>query len=249
MFYIYAHYKADDPNGLPFYIGKGKGKRDQSKHRNPYWKNISNKHGFIVKRLAENLTEVEAWDLEKKLIAHYGRLYNNTGCLCNLSEGGEGASGVIHTEVTKQKWSKAKQGKTWEEIFGTEKAAEMREQRKLNAKNHSDETKRKISESKKGSHNPMWGKKLSVEQRKKLSDLRKGKPSPNKGKKYSESARLNYKQAAILRSNDPTWRKKISESLTGITRSEETKQKMSLAAKLREEKKKLNKLKGNQNDG
>lgn len=249
MFYIYAHYKADDPNGLPFYIGKGKGKRDQSKHRNPYWKNISNKHGFIVKRLAENLSEVEAWDLEKKLIAKYGRLHNNTGCLCNLSEGGEGASGVTHSAATKEKWSKAKKGKTWEEIFGIEKADEIREQRKLNARKHSEATKKKLSESKKGSKNPMYGKQLSEEQRKKLSNLRKGKPSPLKGKKYSEETRLNYKKGAILRSNDPDWKNNISKALTGIVRSEETKQKMSLAAKLREEKKKLNKLKGNQNDG
>jgi hypothetical protein len=248
MFYIYAHYKADDPDSPPFYIGKGKGKRDKSGRRNPYWKNISNKHGFIIKRLAENLTEQEAWDLEKKLIARYGRLVDNTGCLCNLSEGGEGASGVIHSKATKEKWSKAKKGKTWEEIFGAEKAARIREQRKLRTRKHSDETKKKISESKKGSKNPMYGKKLSDEQRKKLSELRKGKPSPTKGKKYSESTRQNYKKGAILRSNDPNWRNNISKALTGIVRSEETRQKMSEAAKLREAKKKLDKLKGKKDE-
>lgn len=244
MFYIYAHYKADDPDGLPFYIGKGKGKRDKSEKRNAYWKNISSKHGFVVKRLAENLTENEAWDLERKLIAQYGRLTNNTGCLCNLSEGGEGASGVTHSAATKEKWSNAKKGKTWEEIFGVEKADKIREQRKLNTRKHSEETKKKLSESKKGSKNPMYGEKLSEEQRKKLSELRKGKPSPTKGKKYSEETRLNYKKGAILRSNDPTWRNNISKALTGIVRSEETRQKMSDAAKIREAKKKLDKLKG-----
>lgn len=247
MFFVYAHYKADDLTGPPFYIGKGKGKRDKSGRRNPYWKNISNKHGFIVKRLAENLTENQAWDLEKKLIAEYGRLIDNTGCLCNLSDGGEGASGVKHNNVTKEKWSKAKKGKTWEEIFGVEKANQIREQRKIKTKKHSEETKKKLSESKKGNKNPMYGKKLSDDHRKKLSEVRKGKPSPTKGKKYSEETRLNYKKGAIIRSNDPEWRNNISRALTGITRSEETKKKMSEAAKLREAKKKLNKLKGIKN--
>ena len=240
MFYVYAHYKADSPDNDPFYIGKGKSLRDLSHKRNPHWKNIVAKHGFVSKRLAENLTEEQAWDLEKTLIKQYGKLSEGTGCLCNMANGGEGASGTIHSAETKSKWSIAKKGKTWEEIYGVEQAQRMREQRKITGrKPQSEETRRKISESKKGEKNPMYGKSLSLEHSRKLSEAKLGKPSNAKGKKYSEETRQNYKKAAIIRATNPAINEKISNSLKGIKRSEETKRKMAEAAKLREAKKKL----------
>jgi len=241
MFYVYAHYKADDPGGNPFYIGKGKSSRELSQHRNPFWQNIVKKHGFISKRLYENLTEQQAWDIEINLINHFGKLTEGTGCLCNLANGGEGASGVKHTDVTKEKYSLAKKGKTWEEIYGPEKAAEIRAKRKLKKRVQSAETRKKISESKKGEKNPMYGKSPSPEHSAKLSAAKIGKPSNTKGKKYSDEARQNYKKAAILRAARTDIYDKVSAKLTGIKRSEETRKKMSEAAKAREALKKLNK--------
>ena len=241
MYYVYAHYKADDPDGLPFYVGKGKNQRDLSRARNQFWKNIVNKHGFVSKRLHENLTEQEAWNIETALIEEYGKLSDGTGCLCNLSDGGEGASGVIHSKETKQKWSNAKKGKTWEEIYGVEQANKMREQRKKVKRAHSDETRQKISASKKGENNPMFAKTFSKEHREKLSESRTGKPSPTRGIKHSEEARQNYAKAAKLRASRTDIYEKVSSKLTGIKRSEETKKKMSEAAKAREALKKLNK--------
>ena len=241
MYYVYAHYKADDPNGLPFYIGKGKNQRDLSQTRNQFWKNISTKHGFVSKRLHENLTEQEAWDIETALIEQYGKLSEGTGCLCNLSNGGEGASGVVHSVETKQKWSNAKKGKTWEEIYGIEQANKMREDRKKIKRVHSVETREKMSASKKGENNPMFAKTFSDEHKEKLSEARIGKPSPTKGIKHSDKARQNYAKAAKIRVARADIYKKVSSKLTGITRSEETKKKMSSAAKAREALKKLNK--------
>jgi hypothetical protein len=242
MFYVYAHYRSTDPHGNPFYIGKGKANRDTSHKRNPYWKNIVAKHGFVSKKIKENLTEDEAWGLEKSLIQQYGKLSDGTGCLCNLADGGEGASGTIHSEETKKKWSIVKKGKTWEEIYGIEGAKKIREKRKKTGrKSHSAETKKKLSLSKIGDKNPMYGKSPTPEHSKKLSESKIGKPSNSKGKKYSETTRQKFKQAAILRALDPEIRNKISKSLTGIVRSEETKKRMSEAAKKREAEKKLNK--------
>jgi hypothetical protein len=241
MFYVYAHYKADDPIGNPFYIGKGKGPRELSHNRNPFWQNIVKKHGFISKRLYENLTEQEAWDIEIKLINQYGKLTEGSGCLCNLANGGEGASGVKHTDVTKEKWSRAKKGKTWEEIYGLEKAAEIRAKRKLKKRVQSEETKRKMSKSKQGEKNPMYGKSPNPEHSAKLSAAKIGKSSNNKGKTASAESRQNYKKAAILRATRTDIYEKVSSKLTGIKRSEETRKKMSEAAKARELLKKLNK--------
>lgn len=240
MFYVYAHYKADSPNSDPFYIGKGKSLRDLSHKRNLFWKNIVAKHGFVSKRIAENLTEQEAWELEKTFIKQYGKLTEGTGCLCNIADGGEGASGTIHSTETKAKWSVAKKGKTWEEIYGVEQAQRIREKRKITGrKPHSEETKTKMSIAKQGVNNPMYGKSPSEEHSRNLSMAKIGKPSNSKGKKHSEKARQNHKKAAIIKAANPVIREKISNSLKGIKRSEETKRKMSEAAKLREAKKKL----------
>lgn len=239
MFFVYAHYRADDPNGDPFYIGKGKNKRDLSKKRNGLWKNIATKHGFIAKKIKENLTENEAWDLEIQLISRYGKLIDKTGCLANISNGGEGASGTVHSDETKAKWSDAKKGKTWEEIYGVEQAAILRENRKKIKRTHSDSTKRKMSESKKGKNNPMFGKTVSEEHSKKLSESKIGKPSNSKGKKLSDEAKKNMSVAAKIREADPIKRQKISSKLKGKIVSEETRQKMREAAILREARKKL----------
>jgi hypothetical protein len=240
MFYVYAHYKADDPTGVPFYIGKGKSLRELSNKRNQFWKNIVAKHGFISKKIAENLTEQEAWDLEKSLILTYGKLSDGTGCLCNIANGGEGASGTVHTENTKEKWSVAKKGKTWEEIYGVEQAQLIRAKRKLTGrKPHTEETKKKMAESKMGERNPMFRKSPTPEHSRKLSEAKIGKPSNTKGKQHSEKARQNYTTAAIIRASNPEIRKKISDSNMGKKDSEETKAKKSQAAKLREATKKL----------
>lgn len=239
MFFVYAHYRADDPNGDPFYIGKGKNARDLSRKRNRYWKNIEAKHGFVAKKLKENLTEQDAWDLEIALIAQYGKLIDNTGCLANITDGGEGASGTIHTPETKAKWSSAKKGKTWEEIYGIEQAAAIREKRKTHKRIQSDETRRKISESKQGEKNPMFGKTHTIKTKEKLSQAKIGKPSNSKGKKLSACAKENMSAAAKIREADPVKRKKISDKLKGKIVSEETRKKMAEAAKIREARKKL----------
>lgn len=59
-------------------------------------------------------------------------------------------------------------------------------------KHHSEESIKKMSESKKGKmigeKNPFWGKTHSKETRRKISEAHKGKPSPMKGKKTGKPA-------------------------------------------------------------
>ncbi len=89
MYYTYAYLRED---GTPYYIGKGQGKRiNQPSHsvrRPPLDRRIF---------LKTNLTEEEAFRHEKYMIAVLGRKDLGTGILRNLTDGGEGPSGVVRT--------------------------------------------------------------------------------------------------------------------------------------------------------
>jgi len=88
-FYVYVH--KDKSNDVPFYVGKGRGKRAYSESRRTRaWseKVAGLQNGYEVGIVAEDLSEEEAFDLEGDLIGKYGRLINNTGPLVNKTEGG-----------------------------------------------------------------------------------------------------------------------------------------------------------------
>ncbi len=114
QFYVYAHRRLD--NDQVFYVGKGKGRRaQQTQSRNRWWKFIASKHGFRVELLHRDLTEDEAFKLERVEIARFGR-----GILCNNSDGGEGPAGAKHSEearrrkraVTRSIWDQSPKRKT-----------------------------------------------------------------------------------------------------------------------------------------
>ena len=60
---------------------------------------------------------------------------------------------------------------------------------------HSKESKRKISEAKKGENHPMYGKSHSEEARKKISEALKGENNPMYGKSHSEETRKKMSKA------------------------------------------------------
>ena len=100
----------------PYYIGKGSGYRINSKQRTFH---LPPKERRV--KLAENLSEEEAYALEAELIKKYGRIDEGTGILRNMSAGGKGPpspkgrvpwnKGKKHTEETKQKLREAHKGK------------------------------------------------------------------------------------------------------------------------------------------
>ena len=96
MYYTYAYLREDK---TPYYIGKGKGYRINSKQRNI--KPPKNKSRIIF--LKQNLTEEEAFKHEIYMIDVFGRKDLGTGILHNRTDGGEGASGSIFSEFERQK--------------------------------------------------------------------------------------------------------------------------------------------------
>jgi hypothetical protein len=195
MAIVYIHRRKDieDPFLNVFYVGIGKFQsRSRDKRcRSYYWNNIISKHGYDIEITHKDLCWEEACAIEKYLICFYGREDLGLGKLVNLTDGGDGAIGAIVTEKQKKHLSILNKGKK-----------------------HTEETKKKMSESRKGK---VWncGKKMSDETKRKLSIV-------HTGKKYSQE-RINQMKITFGGENNPMYgikaseetRKKISESLKG----------------------------------
>lgn len=108
MFYTYAHYT---PQGRIFYIGKGtdSSRAYRFKNRNAHWNSVVAKHGKPkVEVLATWNTEKEAFEHEVLLIS----CFKDMGVkLCNMTDGGEGASGRTLSEEHKQKIGATQKGR------------------------------------------------------------------------------------------------------------------------------------------
>lgn len=111
-YYVYAYIRTRDSAngkaGTPYYIGKGKDVRAIDKHSIPIPKDPSK---IIV--IADGLTELWSFLLERFLIKMHGRIDNKTGILHNRTDGGEGASGRIYIPTVEaiEKMRKSKTGK------------------------------------------------------------------------------------------------------------------------------------------
>ena len=178
-FYVYRWYYIN--TNETFHIGKGKGQRykEKKQSRNQFFKNIINKEKDNVTSeiLVNNLTEQEAWDLEKQLIAEYK---SKGECKTNFHEGGRGGNtGNYNNPERSRKISEAAKKRIG----------------KLNpmyGKHHTEETKQKLREIN-------LGKKLTPEHIEKLKEANRGRKKTkaeidfisnlNKGKKMSQETK------------------------------------------------------------
>ena len=208
---VYYVYSLCYPNGKPFYIGKGKNYRAKFhincktclREKNLKTKIVNKllKEGIepLVNYLEINLTEQEALLKEKEYIKQYGRIDNNTGCLANHTDGGEGVSGYkFDPEVARLRMLSRK---------GVPRSEEVKRKIKENRKytKHSPETILKIRAAVKGKKRTMTEKFLkAIERRRgvprspeaclKTSLAQKGRKVPQERKdKISNTLKKEYK--------------------------------------------------------
>ena len=216
---IYFVYMYLDSDNVPFYIGKGQGSRYyvsmhlRKNDTNTFLKNKIRKVGvdnIKIHFLHKDISEEESFSWERYWIKYIGRRDKGEGTLCNLTDGGEGDSGRIVPEETRQKIRETLKGHDVSE----ETRRKMREALKGKGlgKEKSEEHKRKIGEANSGVKNGMYGKSQTEEAKRKIGTASKSRPGGMLGKNTSEETKRKISKA--LRE---FWRKrKVSKKDKGI---------------------------------
>lgn len=170
MYYVYSYLREDLS---PYYIGKGtKGRAYASaNHRIKAPKDKSRIH--ILKN---NLTEQEAYEIERLYILMFGRKDLGTGILRNLTDGGDGPVGYKATPEQKRKIALSRMGDK-HPLYGVSPSQETREKQRQSLKGKYTKEK-----------NPMYGQTHTDKNRKKISERHKGVPkSEDHKRKISEA--------------------------------------------------------------
>ncbi|TGP65455.1 hypothetical protein EN868_03120 [Mesorhizobium sp. M2D.F.Ca.ET.225.01.1.1] len=232
-----------DSAGVPFYIGKGKGKRAYATYnRQPEFKAIYAQGGCTVEIVDYFIHESQAHAHEVELIAQFGRRDVGTGILVNKTDGGEGLSGWTPSAETLAKRSALMRGKK----RSAESRANMSAaKRGKPGPRHTAETRAKISAAHMGKKMPprsddhrakiserLTGRPVSAETRAKIGARSIGNTyglgrvksleeiertaSANRGQKRSPESRAKMSAAQRGRKTSDETRARLSEATKGV---------------------------------
>ena len=151
-FYAYMWLRDD---GTPYYIGKGTSNRAfvDGSHNVPCPKDPARIVVFA------RSSEVEAFATEIELIAMWGRKDLGTGCLRNFTDGGDGVSGLNHSDESRKKMSFSAAGRTMSEVQKQKISAAMAGKQNRLGTHQTAEMKEKVRHAMLGNHHsPGWPK-------------------------------------------------------------------------------------------
>lgn len=137
-YYVYAYLCKSDYT--PYYIGKGKGYRAWAKEHNV--RVPDNPLRIVI--IESGLTDIGSLAIERRLIRWYGRKDQGTGILRNITNGGDGAEGRVHSEQTRKLIGEANSRRIWKE----ESKAKIRAHNQ--SRKQSPESNKKRSQAMKG---------------------------------------------------------------------------------------------------
>ncbi|MDA7991592.1 MAG: hypothetical protein MPJ25_00995 [Pirellulales bacterium] len=171
---VYLHVKKG--TDYVFYVGIGNSRRRaySTKGRNDIWLDIvSECNGFDVRIINEGLSLDDANYIEKELVDTFGKIYNGTGQLANIANGGGGVygcpanstsykkgmvstfKGKKHSKESREKISRNNLGKIpWNKGMKFDYKPNPKLSEALKGRKRTEETKEKIRLSKTGKSNP-----------------------------------------------------------------------------------------------
>ncbi|RWO20668.1 NUMOD3 domain-containing DNA-binding protein [Mesorhizobium sp.] len=226
-FYVYVW---RDSASLPFYVGKGKGRRAYDTYgRSKEFNEIYERSGCTVEIVDWFIHESQAHALEVELIAKYGRRDVGDGPLVNKTDGGDGCSGHIKKPEAIAMWRIKNIGrKRSPEVCAKISAGKA-------GYNHTDEARTRMSiAQKKRFENPGERAKISAAASN-ISDETRSKMSESQRRYQSNPlVRLQKSEASMGQSHTVETRARISATLSGVSKSKDTVEKMAAAQRMKE---------------
>lgn len=198
-FYVYEHWRPD--KDTCFWVGKGKGRRAYYFRRNSRYDRVIAKLARLgmcaeVRLVSESLSEKEAHLVERERIAFWRA--SGTSDLCNMTDGGEGVSGLRHSTKSKALMTAKALGRAASE------ATRKKMSTAQTGRRHRLESRAKLSAAKtgkpQGPHTPEHNAKIGAAVRgrvdpletrlaKKEAALRRGPPSEAVKNKIAKSVK------------------------------------------------------------
>lgn len=170
-----------------------------------------NNEEVIIYKICQNMDEKTSFDLEKFLIRLIGRADLKTGILTNLTDGGEGVSGISSDRVKKRTLKLLKTLRDNPDIKIKQKEKEMKTKRnnpnimkdagKKQSQTKKDNPEIKIKQKEKEMKTKNDNPNIMIEAGKKGARTRKENPEISKHKKESERATKLEKKIAVGRDN------------------------------------------------
>lgn len=147
-YYLYVHYRLD--KNEPFYIGIGTKHRNKEyyralcfKKRNPIWHRVARKTKYDIMIISESDNREEIIEQEKNYIKIFGKKKDNSGCLVNITNGGDGGNGNgnIWTQEMRDKIKIANSKRVISEETRAKLRAALKARGIINKKKNGQETK------------------------------------------------------------------------------------------------------------
>lgn len=221
-FYTYMWLRAD---GTPYYVGKGTGNRAYSRFNHTVYPPQDTSRILVMERKSE----AEAFASECELIANWGRLDLGTGCLRNMTAGGDGVpnrspetnarishamagnkyglgnkshTGQKHSLETKEKMSRSHLGK---KLPGRVSS--------FLGRHHTDAAKGKLRAARLGSHH-------SEEAKQKISEALSKRVCSDETRAKRSAANKGHMPAILGQKHTPKTIAKMSEARCGYWEQE-----------------------------
>lgn len=245
VYYVYVLYREDGVT--PFYVGKGTGKRirthavnarpGKSHKDNIICKMLSNGIEVRSEKIAEGLTEPEAYALEVELIAQFKRVCDG-GTLANVTIGGDGVRSLSPEAEAKRRAgiTAAQKGRSWSPAQREAIVAGLRRVKSWPKRGpHSPESTQKRIASLKA----MWAE-VPIADRSKRG---------MSGKSHSDETKSRMREKALGRKMSDAQKAAVSYAQKGRKASAETRAKMTESQRLRWKTRKESELRDGGRDG
>ena len=232
MFYVYVYFNPLKSSNLhkcgfePFYVGKGTGDRknhhlfessllsDSNKHKsNTIKKILKSNQTPIIEIIQNELSETEAYDLEKYLISLWGRVDLNLGPLTNLTDGGEGAKNLNFDTKYRQKIS---DGMKRAHKEGRAKVSEQFKNSRLGSKDSIETIEKRVASRGEYVHSTETKEKLKTARWKYINSLNDTSIFATMlGKTHSEESKERISKSLKIKLNSPETKQKRKDANSG----------------------------------